>query len=183
MENTEIIEKLIDGINKNEIPISEVGLILEKYELNKIQSEEFTLTIDYRRTLEEMIAAGKFDHFRPKFDSGRYSLPPELKGKIVTVKAKLFRFKEYTTNKEGVIKIMNAGYKPGTLAELLALAEAYPGLQKRFMIPAWGSQNQMSDQPFCCPFINMRENGRWLDSLVFNEDRADYYHLLATKTI
>jgi len=97
------------------------------------------LIIDYSRTIQEMINAGNYDWANSEIIRNNFSLPTELSGKKVSVPTKLFYFK-YSMDSLNVINEMNeAGHRPATLAELLALGEIQPELQKQFQIIALNS--------------------------------------------
>jgi len=171
------IDEFLNRVNNGEIPISEVELLLDKYNLNRIQNEEFELVVDYCKTREEMIKVANFNQVRAEFNDKSFPFPKELSGKTIAVKARLFNFANdgYMETKDAVRKINDAGFRLGTLFELLALTENYPNLQNRFSVIALGSQNQSSNARFNSPFTNTRgecHNVRCIDCLIHN-DRAD----------
>ena len=145
-------------------------------------NEVFRLMVDYDKSLEEMIAAGK-DSPSP---DGNYSyfneerFPKNAKGNV-EVDLELIHFKEgfFTIPKEDFKKISVAlqgrGLRPATLPELLALGEQYPNLQLKYPIVALGSICEVTDEVdldgqkshlyyHYLPYLTSSdENGRFLD--------------------
>ena len=83
-----------------------------------------TITIDPKKTLQQLVEAGKYDW---KYINDEYKLPPGKKG---TVAIELVQVGHQPNNK-AVVKALNAkGYRPATIAEVLALGIKYKKLQR-----------------------------------------------------
>ncbi|MCR4280067.1 MAG: hypothetical protein NUV82_01420 [Candidatus Komeilibacteria bacterium] len=101
--------------------------------------EVFTLVVNYDQTLKKMIEAGKYDLVNRCITEENFPLSNELAGKKTSVSAKLFHFDRSISSEDAISEMDRAGYRPATLAELLALGEAQPELQRQFPIIALGS--------------------------------------------
>lgn len=102
-------------------------------------SNNFELTVDYGRTLTKMMVAGKYDWITASITEDRYPLPTELLGKKITVSTGLFYFNRAICSKDAITEMNKMGYRPATIAEVLALGESQPDLQSKFPIVALGS--------------------------------------------
>ena len=105
----------------------------------KLVEEGIILNVNYSRTLKEMIIAGNYDWINGDIKEKNFPLPTELLGKKITASNKLFHFNRSISSENAISEMNKAGYRPATLAELLALGEAYPEQQKEFPIVALGS--------------------------------------------
>lgn len=102
-------------------------------------SNNFEVTVDYSRTLIEMMVAGKYDRITNSITEERYPLPIELIGKKITVSTRLFHFNRAICNKDAITEMNKLGFRPATIAETFALGESQPDLQSKFPIIALGS--------------------------------------------
>ncbi|MCX6798155.1 MAG: hypothetical protein NTX66_03030 [Candidatus Falkowbacteria bacterium] len=123
---------------------TEAALLAEAAKL-ELRDGEFVLIVNYARTLDEMIAAGNYDDKNGDINADHFPLPVELNGQAIEVKAKLFHFNRLINRKNAIAEMDKAGYRPATIAELLALGEAQPELQKQFPILALASVWQDGD--------------------------------------
>ena len=92
--------------------------------------------VDFGKSLEEMIAAGKYDWRNNDITSARF---PITGGGRVSVDAKLFHFNRTMTSDEVGRELDKAGYRSATIAELLAFGAAFPEVQRQFPVIALGS--------------------------------------------
>ncbi len=98
-------------------------------------------TVDFTKTLEEMIAAGKYDWRNNVITS---QLFPIVGNGTVVVDAKLFHFGRSTTSNEVERELETAGYRSATIAELLAFGASFPEVQRQFPVIALGSVTKVS---------------------------------------
>ncbi len=122
----------------------------------------FTVTVDYNRTLLQMIQAGKYDHadheinaehFPIVYDMGEYEVSivthdaetaklfqPPQKGKWkVELEVILVHFNRNISSDDAIKEMDQLGLRPAVLPELLAFGEMHPAVQKDFPIVALGS--------------------------------------------
>jgi len=103
-------------------------------------------TVDYARTVEEMVAAGKYDSASDEITSFHYPIPGDKIGKKEDISTRLFNLssiehKEYKVIlREDAIEAMHKeGFRPATAHEIMAFGEKNPELQRQFQIYALGS--------------------------------------------
>jgi hypothetical protein len=135
------LQELLSVIEDNNLSIAEVIEHIKSKETSDEQSknDEIVLSVDYSRTVQEMINAGKYGWTNDNITEKHFPLPTKLNGKKVSVSTKLFHFNCSISSKDAIAEMDKAGYRPATLAELLALGEKQPELQKEFPIVALGS--------------------------------------------
>ncbi len=113
------------------------------------------LTVDYSRSLSEMVAAGKYNRtdgeLYPEEDSA------ELIG-IIDTEILLVQFKKDMTPvgirpTEIEREFSMIGFRAANLHELLAIGEAHPGLQLIQPIIAYGTLVMNTDSHRCVPFL------------------------------
>ena len=100
------------------------------------QRPTFKVTVNYGQTLKEMIEKGKFNWVNDNINSKNF--PIEGKGQVET-EVVLFHFNKTITSEEVIKEMEKEGYCPANIAELLALAEKEPDLQRQFPIASLGS--------------------------------------------
>ena len=116
-------------------------------------SGEITLTINYSRTLQEMIDAGNYDWVDNYFTEKGSLLLDSIGSSEASVSVKIFKLKGFIFSEDAVAEMLKDGFRPATLAELLALGEAYPEIQKEnpiialysvYFVPVLFSDNDRS---------------------------------------
>jgi len=122
--------------------------------------------VDYSRSLEEMISAGRYDVHSP-FVAERFSVSGQGKKELVIVLFH-FDFDIYSTSIEGNLvfaEMDKAGFSPAKVEGLLALGESEPELQLQFSIAAWGSLWQSPwDGCHYCPILTRCGKHRSIDT-------------------
>ncbi len=170
------LQQLLKVIEKNNISIPEVINFIEGK-----AKEEISLTVDYSQTLEQMIANGKYDWHNNSITEKNFPIPTELVGEKVVVSAKLFHFNREVSNKEAIAEMNKDGYRPATLAELLALGEAQPDLQRQFPIIALGSVWRVGGGDRRVSSLSVDDGRRELYLSWFGADWNAYYRFLAVR--
>ncbi len=135
------LQELLSMIEDNNLSITRIIEFIKGKEVTNEQpkNDEIVLSVDYSRTVQEMINAGKYGWTNDNITEKHFPLPTELNGKKVSVSTKLFHFNRPINSQDAIKEMDKAGYRPATLAELLALGEKQPELQKEFPIVALGS--------------------------------------------
>ena len=108
--------------------------------VDKIQHERFMLSIDYSRSLSDMITAGNYIDPQETSDFIQKYFSLEI-GTVAkeNVRSKIFSF-EHVPSSGQIIDIMHTeGYAPARIEHLLAFGEKYPYYQKWFPVIALGS--------------------------------------------
>lgn len=133
----DLLDANVDKVNRDEFR-KVLGLVaLEPRAVaNAATYPSFTVPVDYALSLPEMITAGRYDDVSNSITPERF--PIQGIGKRETVIHLVHPGKEVES--QPLIDEMDAlGYRPATIAELLALGAKYPELQREFPIIALGS--------------------------------------------
>ena len=96
----------------------------------------FKVTVDYSKTLEQMIADGKYDWKNSDIKAKNFP----LNGQGTTaVNIELVHFNRNIESDTALAELDKMGLRPATLPELLAFGAKYPDKQREFPIVALGS--------------------------------------------
>lgn len=98
-------------------------------------SDLFPVTVDYSRSLKEMIAAGKYDWINDDITDKHF---PMAKGKA-ELNLELVHFNKYISSDDAIAELKMRGMRPATLWELLAFGEKFPEKQREFPVIALAS--------------------------------------------
>ncbi len=98
----------------------------------------FRVTVDYSLTLEQMIAAGRYDWKNSDINQKNFPIPPSKRGKEDVV-IELKHFNRTMDSDEVIRELDKDGFRPANVFELQAFAETYPEKQREFPIVALGS--------------------------------------------
>lgn len=93
----------------------------------------FHLIIDHSQTLQQMIAAGKYDYINGDITAERFPVTGEG---TVELDAELIHIGRYVTNAEAEAELDRRGYRPATMAEQLAFGATFPEEQRKYPIVA-----------------------------------------------
>jgi len=134
--------------------------------------EQLVLSVDYGRSLEQMIAAGQYDWTNSDITAKRF--PVQGVG-IVQYEAKLFHFDRSTASQDNVdaIKADDPAnpWEPGKIEHLLSFGEKYPEEQRKYPIVALGSVASVYGFRFVpCLGRSVAERGLRLDWWYYDWD-------------
>src|SRR3990167_10054902 len=105
-----------------------------------LMSEQIVLSVDYGRSLDQMIAAGNYDWKNSDITAKRF---PVVGNGIEQFEAKLFHFDRNTVSQDNVdaIKADDPAnpWEPGKIEHLLAFGAKYPEEQRKYPVIALGS--------------------------------------------
>jgi hypothetical protein len=96
----------------------------------------FQLEIDGTKTLEQMIADGKYDWKNSDINEKNFPIKDKTKR---TATIELFHFVKDISSENAIKAMAKEDFRPATIEELLALGAKQPELQKEFPIIALGS--------------------------------------------
>ncbi len=102
----------------------------------------FTVSVDYAKTLPEMIAAGKYDWKNEDITEANF--PQTHAEEVIDTTIEFVHLNRDASTDEALRYLEAEGLRPATLEELLALGEKHPDLQRDFPIIALGSVWQYS---------------------------------------
>ena len=130
-----------------------------------VQASDLPVKVDYSRTVEQMVADGKYDWSHPDIAAKNFRIHSQRK---VELTIKLINFNRNMTSKEVLRELDKQGLRPATLPELLAFAARYPDKQREFPIVALGSVWRSFGGRRDVPYLWSRSSGRglglsWLD--------------------
>ncbi len=117
----------------------------------------YALTINYSRSVEDGIKAGKYDWSNSDIASS-HCTSGEAGTKEISIE--LIHFKRGMETDEVLSELDKMNLRPATLKELLALGEKHPDLQRKFPIIALASAWQNPGDYRLCAFLSERASGR-----------------------
>ena len=107
-------------------PLSQVLARVPPHEKPAMEPPRYPVTVDFSLTLDEMIAAGQYGRVHDEIDAAHYPIDGEGR---VEATIELVRFGRSLHSDEALTELDHLGYRPATLAELLALRATYPELE------------------------------------------------------
>ncbi len=108
-------------------------LMVSELRKPRVGTQEFSVTVDYSQTLEEMIAAGHYDWKNSDINQDNFPVRGEGKKEVEVT---LVHFNRLVESDEAIREMEAKGYRPATIEELLALGKEQPDLQRSFPIIA-----------------------------------------------
>lgn len=136
--------------------------------------KEFSLIIDYTKTLEQLISEGKYGKNHPEINDKNFPISLEMTGKKMEISGKLFHFNRSISSDDVIFEMDKAGFRQATIRELLALGALFPDLQRQFTIVALNSYWRNNKEHWV---TSLRGNdserwvgsarGKWSDSCLF----------------
>ena len=103
--------------------------------IGEVTSSTYEVIVDNNRSPGEMIKAGDYDLVDKSIEEKCFSLKGKGKERVEIV---LFHFDYRVSAEEVIAEMRMKGFRPANAAELLALGEAYPDLQREAAIIAPG---------------------------------------------
>lgn len=101
-----------------------------------VVSTIYKIVVDYRQTLEQMVAAGCYDRVNSDITAGRFPVMGEGQ---VELEPELVHIGHDISSEAVLVELEKRGLRAGTIAELLAFGATYPEVQREFSIVALGS--------------------------------------------
>ena len=186
--------EVADGWIKNPIAVGQVlrdGLCSSAVSNTKMITGVFPVTVDYTQTLDQMIAAGKYDsvnsditdkHFpSPSIPTG---LPPSTGSGQATkaeIKLELVPFNRTIGSNEAIQKLEQQGLRPATIHELLVFGATYPEEQRKFPVVALGSVWQYWYDNRYVPYLCSNDSRRSMDLHWFGYGWNDNYRFAVVR--
>ncbi len=134
------------------------------------------VTINYRIHIKTLFRAGNYDWGNGNISS-KY-LPPERQRGIATLEALVINFNRYTKSTRVLAELKEAGFRAGTLKELLTFAATHPDEQRADPIAALGSV-WPDLAGGLVPYLYGSGLGRGIDLRGFSDWWNDDYRFLA----
>lgn len=117
---------------------------------------EFSLPVNYDRSIEEARKEGKYDWENSDITSKNF--PTTRKG-TADIVLHIRHFDREITSEKAIEEMDKLGLRPAETHELLALGAAHPDLQRQFPIIALGSVWQDRGD-YCVPYLNRVDSER-----------------------
>ena len=95
------------------------------------------------------------------------------------ISAKLFHFNRVIESDDVISQIDRAGFRQATLMEFLAFAIAYPDLQRKFSVSAFGSTWSDDSGCLCMPWISTVHDESIISPLKLKGEYSAYWRFLA----
>ena len=96
----------------------------------------FRLTVDYRQSWEEMIAAGRYDWVHDNITSEHF---PVTGDGIIEFEARYFIFNNFTSSEEVTRRIEATAWSRAKIEHMLSHGKTFPQEQREFPIVGLGS--------------------------------------------
>lgn len=133
----------------------------------------FRLTVNYDRSVEDGIRAGKYDSVDSRITSGNF--PATQKG-IAEITVEFIHFGRVVSTDDVLREFDQRCLRPATLPELLAFGEKYPDVQREFPIIAFSSviENWLAGYGIPCLGRHDAKRSlflRWFESDCFDDCR------------
>ncbi len=144
-------------------------------------AESYQLTVDYDRSLAEMISAGRYDTVNCHITDKHF--PIKSSGTLV-VEMALVHLGRLITTEEVEAEFDRYGFRPARLEELLAFGEQIFDSQKQYQVVALGSFWVRSDGFYLMPYLWYVAGGYRQLSLswgYFDSQWSADYHFLAVR--
>lgn len=151
-------------------------LLDEVRKLSKVA--RYTITVDYGKFVEEMVAAGQYDWKNGDITSKNF---PQSNTGVVAVSTVLIHLNKSVSSEVVLAHLEANGLRPATLAELLAFGATYPEIQRQFPVIALGSSWVHSDGNRCVPCLNRANRDRVLYLDWFDGGWGDFCRFLAVR--
>jgi hypothetical protein len=113
--------------------------------MTSTETEARTVTVDYRQTLDQMIAAGGYDHVNRHITQSSF---PGASGDAAERKLTLVHIGRVASTEDVLQKLEDLAVRSGRIEELLAFGAAYPRAQRDFPIVAVGALDEYRRRPF-----------------------------------
>ena len=144
-----------------------------------VMPEQIVLSVDYSRSLEQMIAAGHYDWTNSEIITKRF---PVVGNGVEQFEAKIFHFDRDISSEKAVDAIKAAGWEPGKIEHLLFFGEKYPEEQRKYPIIALGSVAGVDGHRYV-PCLSRNDRERDLHLNWWDLDWLDDYRFLAVRKL
>jgi hypothetical protein len=119
----------------------------------------YPITIDYRKTFDEMLKAGKYDYANQDITSKHFSITGE--GEVQT-ELLLVHFDRDIESDDAMAELDRMGLEPARLEHATAFGEKHPDVQRQYPIVFLGSVWSGPDGFRRVPYLDRWSDGRRL---------------------
>jgi len=147
---------------------------------DSIFGKEFSLTVDYSLSFEQMVGVGVYDFQNAVIHFDDFPTPVVLVGKKIEIKARLFHFDQDVSSEDAIKQLNKKGYRLASSFELLTVGKKYPDWQCYFPIIAFGSIWRDTTD-FTTTYLDCEHGKRWLTIDGCNNNWSKYSRFLAIR--
>jgi hypothetical protein len=140
---------------------------------------DLVTTVDFGQTLEQMIAAGKYDWTNSDITAARF--PVKGTG-IKKFRNKLFHFDRDISSKAAAAAMRKEGFEPATHMHGLAFGAAFPDEQRKYPIACLGSSAQVFGSRYVV-YLYRLGAGRYLRLSLWVVDWLDLWRFLGVQEV
>lgn len=141
----------------------------------------YSIIVDYSQTIEQMVAAGKYNYVSPDINSKNFGQELAIKKRAQEeLSVVLLHLNREASSEEVLVEMERRGLRPATLAELLALGAKHPELQRKFTIVALGSSCVLNGHRQVA-YLWSNLSSRYLDLGYFDNRRSAHCRFLAVR--
>lgn len=108
---------------------------LQKFLLNPDGGTGYTVVVNFGKTVEEMVASGRYDWSNDNFTSKNFS----VNGTDVAVALELVHLNKVISSEDVLRHLEENGMRPTTVEEFLSFGATYPEIQREFPVLCLGS--------------------------------------------
>lgn len=146
--------------------------------INKKQGNLCPLTVDYDRTIERLVKAGKYDWSHIDISSELFST--KRKG-IADILIELIHFRSRKNTNQVLQEIDKNCLRPADIIEILTFGAKYPKEQTKYPIVARGSMWIGTCGGHFVPCLRSGSKGRYLDLYWFGGFWDTYYRFAVVR--
>ena len=185
--NLEQINELLDKLGGMEsvkgILAGELEVVLKTIAKTPVVPTVFHLTVDYSKSIEQMIAAGHYDWVNEEIISERF---PNSSNGIVECEARYF-YLGHAASSGNAIKViedhdLNNPWMPANIEHILSLGTNFPNEQRLFPIVALGSIAVIRGDRDV-PYLYLIGNNRRLDLRWWEDGWSSSCRFLAVRDV
>lgn len=142
-------------------------------------SNLYLVSVNYALSLEEMVAAGRYNWKNDDITARHFSVKGEG---VVDVDIQLAHFDRVMDSSGEVIRELDkVGLRPAKIEELLAFGAKYPDVQRQFPVVALGSVWRRLVGYRVVPFLSRDGGGRYLSLDFFGDWWIECYRFAAVR--
>lgn len=121
---------------EGEAVLGKVAELIVATGIPKATATAFTVTMDYTKTVEQMVEAGTYDWKNKDINSENFPVNRRESGKV---EVHLIHFNRFISSDDATKELDRMGFRPAELPELLALGAKQPDEQRKYPIVVLGS--------------------------------------------
>ena len=143
-----------------------------------LRASVYSATVDYGKSVEEMVVAGNYDWKNDDINSKNFSVKGEG---VVNVNLELVHLDKGVSSEDALTYLEENGMRPPTIEELLVFGSSYPEIQREFPVICLGSSWVDPDGSRRVPDLRRSGSERDLDLGWFGHGWVECCRFLAVR--